>query len=252
MTVVKLNSNGDVDWRLQPFDGEHLGAPVARLSIDAVQAAALAQRLPEMIEEWQCSGIWLISCRISATDKLHAQVLERFGFRAIETLVTLRRPIGPAIQPVAPISIAAPADFEACTRIGRTAFSFDRYHRDPLIDNAAADRLKSAWVKNSLAGRADASLVVRADGEARGFVLCLKDGMEAVIDLIAVAREMHGRGYGKALVAGALAHYADTAATMRVATQADNAASIALYESCDFQESARALTYHWINGSFSR
>jgi ribosomal protein S18 acetylase RimI-like enzyme len=252
MISANSDSNESAAWHLQPFDSEHLGAPVAKLSTDAIQIpAALAQQLPEMIDEWQLSDIWLTSCRISANQKSDAKVLEHFGFRLIETLVTFCRPLQPHLPQTTPVTIAKPTDVEPCVRIGEVAFSFDRYHADPLIDDQGADRLKSAWVKNSLTGRADAALVVQTDGETCGFVLCLKDRTEAIIDLIAVAPEMHGRGHGKALVAGVLAHYAGTALTVRVATQADNAASIALYESCGFQESSRSLTYHWINGACS-
>jgi ribosomal-protein-alanine N-acetyltransferase len=226
---------------------------VARLTVEGAEgAAALEGTLPGLIEAWRESGVWLVSCRLPAAWSDERRMLEEAGFRAIETLITYARPLLRRPEPALPISPARAADAETCIEIGRTAFRFDRYHADPEIDNGGADALKAAWVRNALAGRADASLVVREDDAARGFVLCLLRGEEAVIDLIAVAPGHWGRGLGRALVVGALAHYDEAAHTMRVSTQVTNRASTALYEGLGFRELGRARTYHWINGEARR
>ena len=96
-------------------------------------------------------------------------------------------------------------------------------------------------------GRAAAPLVVRADGRAVGFNLCLLTEREAAIDLIAVHPGYQGRGLGRRLIEGALAHFDGRAEAIRVGTQADNRPSIALYEATGFREIARQATLHWIN-----
>ena len=75
----------------------------------------------------------------------------------------------------------------------------------------------------------------------------MRDGEDAVIDLIAVAPSCQGRGYGRVLVAGALAHYAGKAVAMKVATQAENRVSVELYRRVGFRVGCIARTFHWIN-----
>lgn len=247
-TAPRASAAAALRWCPQAFDSEHLGAPVARLTVEGAEtAAALEGALPGLVEAWRERGVWLVSCRLPAKWTAEGRMLEAAGFRALETLITYTRPLLRLPESALAISPAGVADAETCIEIGATAFRLDRYHADPEIDNGGADALKAAWVKNALAGRADASLVVREDGAARGFVLCLRRGEEAVIDLIAVAPGHWGRGLGRALVVGALAHYAEAAHTMRVATQVTNRASTALYQGLGFRELGRARTYHWIN-----
>ena len=108
-----------------------------------------------------------------------------------------------------------------------------------------ADRLKETWVRNSAAGRADAMLVAREDGRVVGFNACMRSGEAAVIDLIGVAPEAQGRGHGRALVEGALAHYAAAGAgEMTVGTQSKNVASLALYQACGFRVRSSQFTLH--------
>lgn len=242
-------ASGALRWQPQAFDSEHLGAPVARLTVtdEEGRGAALEDALPGLLAAWRESRIWLVSCRLPAEWSAEGGLLEGAGFRAIETLVTYGRSLAPLPRAPRTVGLAAEADAEACIEIGRRAFRFDRFHADPEIDDEGADALKAAWVGNALGGRAEATLVVREDGQARGFVLCLLRGTTAVIDLIAVAPEHHGRGHGRALVAGALCHFADQAQTMRVSTQVTNQVSIALYERLGFVEIGRARTYHWID-----
>jgi ribosomal-protein-alanine N-acetyltransferase len=243
----ETEASGALRWQPQPFDSEHLGAPVARLTVaEEGRGGALESALPGLLATWRERRIWLLSCRLPAQWSAEGRLLEAAGFRAIETLVTYGRPLDPLPPSPRPATLAGEADAEACIDIGRRAFRFDRYHADPEIDDRGADALKAAWVRNALAGRAEATLVVREEGRARGFVLCLLRDTTAVIDLIAVAPEHHGRGHGRALVAGALRHFADQAHTMQVSTQVANHVSTVLYERLGFRVVGRARTYHRI------
>ncbi len=108
-----------------------------------------------------------------------------------------------------------------------------------------ADEIKARWARNGVNGRADAPLIVREGGAVAGFNLCMRKGEDAVIDLIAVDRRWQGRGLGRKLVEGALAHYAGAAPTMWVSTQEANVASVALYRSAGFALHSVAETWHW-------
>ena len=242
-------SDGPV-WQPQEFDTGILGAPVGRVVFSGPTAgAAVREQLTEMAATWLEAGIWLVSSRIPADWDEAGDALESVGFRQVEELVTWVRTV-PDVADGDPQTEAATAeDAAACIEIARSAFRFDRYHADARIGAERAGALKAAWVRNSLRGRADVARVVRDDGHVRGFVLCRSDGGDAVIDLIAVAPDRQGSGFGRRLIRGALAAYAGRAVSLQASTQAINQPSAALYRRTGFAPAGHARTFHWVNES---
>ncbi|MCZ6523659.1 MAG: hypothetical protein O7A68_07325, partial [Alphaproteobacteria bacterium] len=144
-TAPRASAAAALGWRPQAFDSEHLGAPVARLTVATEgRADELEGALPGLVEAWRERGVWLVSCRLPAARSDEGRMLEAAGFRAIETLITYARPLLRLPESALPISPAGVADAETCIEIGGTAFRFDRYHADPEIDNGGADALKAA------------------------------------------------------------------------------------------------------------
>ena len=241
----------DAEFQIQDFETNLLGVPVGRVSYSGEGAALSPDGLAELVAGWRKDGVWLVSSRVpEAWDGIAS--LEQGGFQAVETLVTFRCGLSGDARsgntgPASGVTLAGPGDFEACLGIARRAFTNDRLHRDPRVPGPAADMIREQWVRNDLEGRADASFIVSAMGDVAGFNLCLLDGDEAVIDLIAVDTGHQQKGLGRALVRAAQDHYRGRAATMRVGTQADNEPSLALYLGAGFVESHRQTTFHWIN-----
>ena len=227
----------------QPFETSVFGAPVWRLEIDG-QAGLDRTALDGLTNDARRQKVALIVARIPSGSTAGRPLAEA-GFRQIERLITFRRDIPAALAPVPGVSLAEAGDAEACAAIGRTAFFCDRFHADSRIADAMADEIKARWARNGIDGRADAPLVVREAGAIAGFDLCMRKGEDAVIDLIAVDRRWQGRGLGRKLVEGALAHYAGAARTLWVSTQEANAASVALYRSAGFALDGVAETWHW-------
>lgn len=235
-----------------PFESGIFGKPVKRLQLSPDEEPRnLSSTLTALCSDWLSQGIWMVSCRLPEEWRTAAAELQASGFHRVETLTTMQRATANAPATTIEVSRAGPEDFEPCIEIGRTAFTFDRFHADPAIDDDLAAEIKARWVENGLRGRADAALVVRDQGTACGFILCLCSDEASTIDLIAVAPGFEGRGFGYALVAGALEHYSRRTATMRVGTQTNNLASIALYRSCGFSETMRSATFHWINSEMT-
>jgi GNAT superfamily N-acetyltransferase len=230
----------------QDFESAILGRPVYRLTLPPPPRDGLARQLALAREHLTRDGVGLVACRIVDGDSEAAAALEAAGFRRIECLVILSRPLGVPQEMPPGTGPAMPADHEPCLVIGRTAFIFDRFHADDRFPDEVADRIKEAWVRNSFAGRADACLVSRGGAKAVGFVLCRLPQGEPVIDLIAVAPSHQGRGHGRRLVAAAMAHYAPNYATISVATQQSNLPSMALYRALGFAVIGSELTYHWV------
>ncbi len=230
--------------RPEPFESGILGGPVFRLSFPAQAASPGGDEVGLLVEEARRAGARLVSCRIPAARRELASVLERGGFRPIETLVTYRRPLRPAPSVPPGVRPATAIDAAACVAIARTAFGYDRYHVDPEIERSAADEIKAKWVANAFAGRADSIHVACESDAIAGFVICQLAGSEVTIDLIAVAQDKRGRGLGAELVAGALRHYDGRAETMRAGTQASNLPSNRIYRRFNFAIIDEAVTFH--------
>jgi len=233
----------ETDFQIQPFETGLLGRPVGKLFLRG--GAPRDDRLAALTAGWRRQGVWLVACRVPESVPAVAG-LEKNGFRAVETLVTFRRQLAPQPMPDG-VVMARADDADACVAIARRAFTNDRLHRDRRVPAGIADVVREQWIRNDLGGRADVSLVTRGGGRVTGFNLCLLDGDEAVIDLIAVDDDHRQKGLGRALVRGALAHYGGRARTMRVGTQADNAPSLKLYGGTGFVEAERQITLHWVN-----
>jgi len=227
----------------QAFEAEVFGAPVWRLEIGGPDFPA-ARELDDLIVQARAGKTALIACRLPSGSPV-AALLSQAGFRKVERLVTLNASMPNEAEMPAGICIAEASDEEAATQIGRSAFLFDRYHADPNIPGAIADEIKARWVHNGITGRADAALIAHVNGAAAGFVLCMRRGKDAVIDLIGVSGDFQGQGLGRKLIEGALAHYAGRAQVMWVGTQEDNLVSLALYRRAGFISHDVAETWHW-------
>lgn len=237
----------EADFKIQRFETDLLGVPVGRLRLadDGAGLAGAPKMLEKLTAGWRADGVWLVSCRMPEGSAA-IQALERNGFKPVETLVTFRQRLSPRSMP-ADVETARTDDADACVAIARRVFVNDRLHRDPRVLPAVADLVRERWIRNNLDGRGDASLVVRSGGKVAGFNLCLLDGREAVIDLIAVDIGRQHQGIGRKLVDAALARYIGRADTMRVGTQADNGPSLALYRGAGFVEADRQITLHWVD-----
>jgi len=224
----------DAEFQTQDFETDLLGVPVGKLIL---AEAANPNPLPD--------GVWLVTARVpEKSDAIPA--LEDMGFRAVETLVTLRHDLQ-GVDDAPGVTLAGQHEFDACLGIAQRAFVNDRLHQDPLVPDWVADEVRRQWVLNNLESRGDASFVTRYGDKITGFNLCLLGDHEAVINLIAVDTGQQKKGFGRALVDAALSYYRGKAHSMLVGTQADNAPSIALYRGCGFVEVHRQITLHWVN-----
>jgi ribosomal protein S18 acetylase RimI-like enzyme len=136
-----------------------------------------------------------------------------------------------------------PAEADAVLDIAGSAFRYSRFHLDPRIDNALAHKIKREWIRNYVLGKRGAGLLVaRENGKPIGFLAHLVARGTAVIDLIAVASDAHGRGAGSALTAAFAGLYAGMP---RIAgTQIANVPSIRLYSKLGFTFSRSQYVLH--------
>jgi len=227
----------------QAFESDIFGAPVWRLTV-APDERVKKSSIEEMVNHARSEGVALIACRLPERSPARYSLRDS-GFRKVERLVTLYRPLPVEMEMPDGVEIGSGDDTAAAVEVGRTVFNFDRYHADPEIPKDIADAIKADWVRNGMNGRADAPFVARVDGKLAGFNLCMRHGDDAVIDLIGVADGYQGRGIGASLVTGAIVHYSGRARRMRVGTQENNTVSLAMYRRAGFEPHDVAETWHW-------
>ena len=232
MTLVP--SGAQQQSRLAPdeFLSDVLGVPALRLSGDREGIAA--DDLPSGAFVWT---------KVPTETSERVERLLRFGFRLITTEVQLAHRSGGAVRPSSlggssriSVRSAQPADERSVCDIAATAFTEDRFHRDPKVGADAAKRIKRAWVENFFKGqRGDRMhLAEGSDGSVAGFAQLLDLPDATVIDLIAVAPSAQGKGMGRALTEAVLDDSLEGSREVRVGTQLTNTRSLQLYTQLGF------------------
>lgn len=176
-------------------------------------------------------------------------LLRSHGFDVVDTAVTLERPRDDEEESpsLCALRTARIADEPAVVRLARMALTTSRFHRDLLVGEARAERVKEAWVRNYFVGtRGEVMIVAPASdqSQADGFLLAVagRDGA-MVTDLVAVAPHARRRGLCRAMTIAAQAHFPD-AARLRVGTQGSNHGSIAAYRRIGFEIVRTELVLH--------
>ena len=132
----------------QPFETEQLNIKTARLDVLRcwTDAAVPDPLLAVAIANLRSSGVGLVSCRVAEDDRAALDSLQGNGFRVVECLLTHGRPLGDAPRALPDgIERGGASDAEACAAVARHAFAHDRFHADPRIPDAAADRLNTTF-----------------------------------------------------------------------------------------------------------
>ncbi len=134
-------------------------------------------------------------------------------------------------------------------QIAANCFRYSRFHLDPNISNAIANRIKHNWVLSTLQGqRGDKLFVALIKGQPVGFLAALASSQNGKnirsIDLIGVDESFQGRGVGKALVNYFIHHYQSQCDFLRVGTQIANIPSVRFYQSLGFSMVATDYVLH--------
>lgn len=171
--------------------------------------------------------------------------LEKTEFRYIEEIQTFSKHISKNARVAPKVKLAKTSDLEKIGQIGESAFVFDRFHSDQLIDNIKANALKKAWAENCINHRADAVLIHQAN-DIEAFSGCIETDESIIIDLIAVKETSRGRGIGRALLASCEAYFQKKSSKIQASTQSSNLPSISLYKSCGFKLISKQITFHLV------
>ena len=177
--------------------------------------------------------------KVDASDVPAVASLTAAGMTVVEVNVTFGMPSDARRRDDDPreevaVDAASAADADCLLNIAASSFRYSRFHLDPLVPDALANRIKREWVASYLAGRRGECLwTVRSGGRIAGFLAVIggDDGVRhKTIDLVAIAPEFQGRGIGQAVMRFFFRHYAKACDHFRVGTQVANVPSMRLYE----------------------
>ena len=124
---------------------------------------------------------------------------------------------------------------------------FSRFNTDPKFSREQYERLYTCWAINSVNHEiADIVWIAAHEGDPVGMVTATKKQGAGQIGLLAVDEKMRGQQIGTDLVRQSLQWFLSQGIkTVKVQTQAENAAACRLYEKCDFKISKSELFYHF-------
>ena len=134
-------------------------------------------------------------------------------------------------------------DVPELREIAAGAYTKDRFHADPAIEDHRADAAYATWIENSCRGLADLVTVLVRDGRPRGFMTAnlnrtAHKHLELLIGkiwLVGLAAEERGRGSGHALMRYTVNRLAElNADIVEVGTQVSNHAALRFYARAGF------------------
>lgn len=186
-------------------------------------------------------------------DSIHSiQELESAGFRLVDTNLQFIKPIENKVNKIGYtcIRFARSNDREQTVRLAASSFRYSRFHLDPVIPDAIANRIKESWVLNFfLKRRGDGMVISMIDNIVVGFIQFLKDNHNnIVIDLIAVNQQQQRKG-----IATDMIRYIETELgdfySILVGTQLSNIPSIIVYQNLGFRLIASYYVFHYHNNN---
>lgn len=204
----------------------------------------------------------LYYAKISTGEVDYVQKLSAIGFYVVDVNVTFGMNAKSSSSPSKPaeplpcyISEASVDNYQEILDIAASSFILSRFHLDPLIPEAVANRIKHDWILSyTKKSRGDKLFAALQDGKPVGFLAAIAGESEGAsvrtIDLIGVKKSHQGQGIGRALTDFFIDYYKDKCDHLTVGTQVANIPSMRLYQKMGFSiiNSQYVLHLHVIDG----
>lgn len=226
--------------RILTWDSEFFGYNVGRIDVTDETPEQINRGIEEL-KESQCALIYVFSSkeldfsRLNEKDAVLADIKRTYINRNPKPEDGIARHVVESFE----------GDGSELYDLGIQAGVFSRYNFDPRIPDDDFRRLYRLWIDNSVnEALADYVLVCRIDGKPEGLVTARLEDKAVSLPLLAVNRDMRGRGVGKTLVNEILRLGSDRGLPVEVVTQARNKPACALYESLGFEILDESLVYH--------
>ena len=140
---------------------------------------------------------------------------------------------------------------ESILKIAEDAFSYSRFHTDPLLKALNGDKVHIKWLENAFDKPDKYFLTVKEKGSCVGYILFSMNYKDksARIELIAVSSSFRRQSVGEGMIRKLKAFLAEKGMeSILVGTQLNNTPAINFYHKCGFYETSLNSIYHLWNG----
>lgn len=171
-----------------------------------------------------------------ASDAGSARAAASVGFRYVDTRLTLEaaRPNPAPHNADTLIRLFQPGDLAALQAIACVSHTDTRFYFDGRFPRERCDALYATWIARDAAR--GSLFVAEREGLTAGYITTLCEGECGEIGLLGVAEVAQGGGLGRALIAAALAHFAQQGMQrVQVVTQGRNLRAQRAYLRAGFQ-----------------
>lgn len=133
-------------------------------------------------------------------------------------------------------------------RIAEESFFYSRFFNDPFLPKDKAKNVYSHWTNCAFENSEKYFVIANVNDNTLGYLLFSVnlDESTAIIELIAVDKELKGHNIGKSLISE-LEHFVFEKGikTIKVGTQIDNTTAIRFYIKCGFEYVSCNSVYHY-------
>ena len=244
-----------------PWDSEHFGFSVGNIlhlissEKEETKAFETKKCLLEAGTSWaKRHKIRFLLSRSDGDDLTNIHALEDHGFHFVEDILYFKYDLTSPTDlrhPELKVRLSQERDLDSLRMIAGNTFVHSRFHRDPHIEKAKADRLYEKWIETSLRKEPDSILVAEGEGKVLGFIICeAKDLADyfgkriMVVRLIGVSQDQKGKGVGYHLFLGALNFFKGQTDIVYGSSASVNISSSRLLLKLGFKLFSSSLTFH--------
>lgn len=224
---------GRLDW-----DSEILGLNLYRINKIELNSEKDYEIIKKFIDfiKLKFDGIDCITCKIESTKISLIGDLQKNGFILAGLPIKLFVNISNIIDyNDHNIRLFKKEDVNALSKLARNTFLNAYRYNDKNFDKDKVDDLYAEWIKNSCNGRADAVFVYEENDIPSGFIACNIKDNSGLIDLIAVSKDLRGKGIGTKLILNSLSWFKGKGLSkVKVSTEAMNYPSLSMYQKAGF------------------
>lgn len=217
-----------------PWLGTLLGKPAYKLAYPG------SRLTKAKVPQSEC----FLESRVDVNDSEGLSHLQFLGFTVIDCNFILQR-AGKALSPSPKtqgsanrVRFANINDEPGVRGLAEAQFRHDRFHRDPLISDSVASKIKAAWAGNFFKGQRGTWMIIAEDGEGVcGFMLLVIAENSVIIDLLAVDPRSRRQGLAHQMAGFALRNCevgGRRPFAMSVTTQLSNRQSLEFYQTLGF------------------
>ncbi len=234
-------------FRLLEWDSNAFGFAVARMEA----LSDPISELPPLCAALREAGVRLAYWEAPVGDADSRRAAESNGGRLVSSRVEFHNDLNaPQLQhSFRTLSQPNSSQLAALETLALASGWSSRFALDPDFPSQLFEQLYHKWLENSLNGSIADAILVAGEGDMIDAMVTVsaKAGI-GQIGLFSVSVASRGKGVGKKLLNDALAWFTHNGcSTATVATQGENAAAIALYQSCGFSVRTHNDAFHFWN-----